>query len=176
MQACGCADEWSSRMLRQALLILLIFSLSGKALAMPPLLSIDQFLEVCRSDTVAEATAKGDAFGWARMEDSQIEDWRTHFLAYNGGTVQVIGWRRGESDGDGLLSFWIAIGPNGHKACSYSLAHPEGLLDGLIDHFGKPASLDKYEFGTVANWQQGLAEVSYSQVGSSTGIVVSYKN
>ncbi len=33
---------------------------------------------------------------------------------YNGGSVEVVGWKRKQSDSTDSLSFWIAVGPSGH--------------------------------------------------------------
>ncbi|GEC35922.1 hypothetical protein N181_31890 [Sinorhizobium fredii USDA 205] len=143
---------------------------------MPPTFTVAQLLDICGSSTVSEATTKGDALGWERMNDEQVEEWRAGFLAHNGGSVDLVGWRRGEKEGDGMLSFWIAKGPNGHKACSYSVTNPAGLLDALTQRFGPPSSLDKMDFGSVAYWKHSATEVSFSQVGSSTGVTIAYKD
>ena len=132
-------------------------------------LSMAKMLDICTSASVPEASWKGDALGWKRVDDDP--EWRSSFEAYNGGTVEVVGWRAENKD-DGALSFWIATGPNGHRACSYSVENPAGLLDALTGHFGTPDTLDKFEFGVTAFWAHGSTEVSYSQVGASAGIVI----
>ena len=155
--------------------LLMIFSTAG-ALAMPSSLTLSRLLDICGSSTVPEAVTKGDALGWQRRADAEFEEWRTHFRNYNSGSVEVVGWRRGAQAGEDLLSFWIAKGPNGHRACSYSPTDPAGFLEALMAHFGTPDSLDKHEFGTVAFWKQGATEVSFSQVGSSTGITIGHND
>jgi hypothetical protein len=145
---------------------------TGSVAAMPALTAA-QLFDVCGSSTISEAAAKGDSLGWPRMTDAQLEEWRSSFVAYNGGSVQVLAWRRGEKDGDDSLSFWIARGPNGHRACSYSTASPAGLLDALSEHFGAPDTLDKYEFGATATWKRDTAEIYFSQVGSRAGVTIS---
>ncbi|MBV8568814.1 MAG: hypothetical protein JO273_25510 [Methylobacteriaceae bacterium] len=140
---------------------------AGTASAMPPALTLGQLLDICASSTVAQAAAKGDGLRWRRVSDAQLADWRSRFVAYNGGSVEALGWQRGEKEGDGLLSFWTARGKNAHRACAYSVRNPGGLLDALIAHFGPPKSLDRYDFGTTATWKQGAVEISFSQVGSS---------
>jgi hypothetical protein len=144
-----------------------MFLVAGLAVAMPPALTIDQLLDICRSLTVLEAAAKGDRLGWPRMTGARVEEWRAGFLSYNGGAVQVLSWQREAKDVADAVSFWTAQGPNGHRACSYSTANSAGLLDALSARFGTPASLERYDFGAVASWSLGRAEVSFSQVGSN---------
>ena len=88
----------------------------ASAAAMPATLTLQQLLDFCDSQTIASAEAKGDQFGWHRMTDADLKDWRTGFIAYNGGSVEVSGWRRGDKASDDSLSFWVARGPNGHRA------------------------------------------------------------
>jgi hypothetical protein len=142
------------------------------ATAMPPTITLPQLLDFCDSQTIAEAQAKGDQFGWRRMTGTELADWRTGFIAYNGGPVEVSGWRRGDQSGDDSLSFWVAGGPNGHKACAYTVTGPAHLLDDLSERFGAPTSLDKREFGPTAVWKRGATEISFSQVGSSAVLYV----
>lgn len=144
--------------------------------AMPPPLTFAQLLDICGSSTVPEAAGKGDKLGWLPLSGPKVEEWRRAFVAHNGGSVQVVGWRRGEKDGDGLLSFRIAQGPSQHRACSYSLADPAGLLEALTERFGAPASFDKLEFGTTAFWKRASAEIAFSQVGSSAGVIISHRD
>lgn len=132
-----------------------------------------QILDFCRSATMAEAETKGSALNWQRMSDTDLAGWREGFLASNGGTVDIIGWRRSENDVDGLLSFWIANGESRHRACSYSVGTPDGLLDGLKRELGAPSDVLSHDFGEVVTWTQGAMEVSFSRVGSSAGVVVS---
>ncbi|MFB9951481.1 hypothetical protein ACFFP0_21745 [Rhizobium puerariae] len=157
-------------------LTILTLLASGAAAAMPSPLTVPRLLDICLSSTVSEATAKGNALGWGRMKDQETEEWRTNFLAYNGGSVDVIGWRRGENEGDGLLSFWIAKGPNSHRACSYSLAGPSKLLAALIEQLGTPGTSDKSDLGTTAYWKHGSMEVSFSQFGSSTIVNIAHND
>lgn len=145
---------------------------AGRVAAMPALTTA-QLFDVCGSSTISEAAAKGDRLGWRRMSDAQLEEWRSSFIACNGGSVQVLAWRRGEKDGDDSLSFWIARGPNGHRACSYSTASPDGLLDALSERLGAPETLDKYDFGATAYWKRDAAEIYFSQVGSRAGVTMS---
>jgi hypothetical protein len=144
----------------------------GSAAATPPTLTLPQLLDFCDSQTMASAEAKADQFGWHRMTDADLKDWRTGFIAYNGGSVDVLGWRRGDKAGDDSLSFWVARGPNGHQACAYSVTNPATLFDDLSARFGAPTSLDKRESATTAVWKRGAAEISFSQVGSSAVLYV----
>jgi hypothetical protein len=154
--------------------ILNTFFAVGLAAGMPSALTSSQLFDICASSTLSEAAPKGDQLGWPRMSDAQLEDWRSKFIHHNGGSVQVLGWRRGQRDGDDSLSFWIAEGPNGHRACSYSTGDPGGLLDALSERFGTPTSLDKHDFGTTAYWKRGAIQASFSQVGSSAVVNISY--
>ncbi|MGO4449118.1 hypothetical protein AB4Y96_09340 [Phyllobacterium sp. TAF24] len=153
-----------------------ILVLAADAAALPKTLTAAQLVDVCSSSTVSDASGKGDHLGWQRMSEADTHEWRTSFLAYNGGTVDAIGWRRGEGERDGSLSFWIATGPNAHKACMYSVGDPTGLLDDLTARLGTPNTLDKKDFGATASWKQGSMEGYYSQTGQSAIVSISYKN
>lgn len=142
---------------------------TGSAMAAPALTPA-QIFDICSSSTISEGATKGDRLGWQRRSDARLEEWRRGFVAYNGGSVEVLAWQRGEKDGDDSLSFWIARGPNEHRACSYSTSNPAGLLDALSEHFGAPNALDKYDFGTTAYWKRGVTQVTFSQVGSNASV------
>jgi hypothetical protein len=163
-------------MLNRAIVVLSgICTFAGDAASMPAKLTVSQFLEICRSSTVAEATAKGDLVGWPRMSEAQTRQWRSSFHSYNGGRVEVTGWKRGERDTDGSLSFWIATGPNGHKACSHSAA-PDHFLEGLTEQLGAPASLDGSGSDVTASWQKGAVEAYLVRSGSIELITMTDKN
>ncbi|MFK3780311.1 hypothetical protein [Agrobacterium sp. NPDC089420] len=132
---------------------------------MPVDMTVDRLLNICEAPTVEAASVKGDELGWPRMTDTETEDWRRHFVAYNGGSVEVVGWR-GEVES---LSFWIATGPNGRKACAYSTARPALFLDALSKRLGAPDSLDKNDAieSTMAWWTRSPVEYSFVQVGAS---------
>jgi hypothetical protein len=140
----------------------------------PSTLTPAQLFDFCESQTIAEAEAKGGQLGWRRMADVEIEEWRTGFISYNGGSVEALGWRRGDKNGSDSLSYWVARGADRHRVCAYSVANPEGLLDNLSERFGAPANLDKFEFGTSASWKLGQLEVSFSQVGSSALLYIAH--
>lgn len=140
--------------------------------ATPPALTIAQLADVCASATIAEAAAKGDRLGWEHADSARLKEWRDAFIALSNSSVQVIGWRRGEQEEE-ILSFWIAQGSNGHKACAYSVSNSAGLLEALSGHFGSPGSLDKYDFGAGAFWQSGSTEIQLTQVGSHAVVNIS---
>lgn len=144
------------------------------AFASPKNLTATQLIDFCSSSTVSDASAKGDQFGWRKMTDAALHEWRTSFISYNGGSVDVTGWKRGGDEHGESLAFWIAQGPNSHKACSYSLGSDPGLLGGLSEILGVPETVE----GTNANahWKTELMEVYYTQVGSSTLVNINYKN
>jgi hypothetical protein len=144
----------------------------GVATAMPADMTVDRLLNICEAPTVQAAMVKGDELGWQRLTDADTEDWRRHFVAYNGGSVDVVGWRGQKADEAESLSFWVATGPNGHKACAYSTARPAGFLDALSERLGAPDSLEKNEAieSITAWWKRGAVEYSFVQVGSSAVI------
>ncbi|QEI07054.1 hypothetical protein FXN63_15310 [Pigmentiphaga aceris] len=147
---------------------LMVIALSGtmSAMAAAPIPSVAQILAVCESPSVEEATSKGDTIGWARMSDAQIEPWRKDFLAFNGGSVSPVGWKKSAKPDDDVLSFWIAAGRDSHKACSYLTSSPASLLDQLTAFLGAPQTLEKSALSTTAFWKHGNRETQYSQSGA----------
>ncbi len=141
----------------------------GVATAMPVDITVDRLLNICEAPTVRAAIVKGDELGWKRLTNAETEEWRTNFVAYNGGSVEVVGWRREQAGGGESLSFWAATGPNAHKACAYSTAMPAGFLDALSERLGAPDSLDKNDaIGSIsATWTRDAIQYSFTQVGSS---------
>ena len=137
----------------------------------PSTLTMAQLFDICGSSTVGAAAAKGDGLGWRRASHAQLEGWRSAFVAYLGGSVEIVGWRLG--DGDDSLSFWMAQGPNAHKACAYSTGDPARLLDALKGRLGAPANLVRYEFGATASWSVDGIEVQFSEVGSKASVTIS---
>lgn len=145
--------------------------------ASPATLTMTQLLDLCASTTVAEAATKGDVLGWPRMTDAQTKSWQTSFLRFNGGSVSVVGWKRPQAAGETLLSFWIATGPNAHRACTYTATDTSGLLDALTSQLGKPDSLDTSEVSTSAHWQDGQRETSFTQVKAGSALInISYRH
>lgn len=152
-------------------------ALSGvSAAAAPPVLTMVQFLDFCRSTTLAEARAKGDALGWRKMGVADgASEWNERFLDVNGGTLGAVTWRRSDEDGDGILSFWVADGESRHRACSYTSGVPDGILDTLNKTFGKPSYYSAHQYGEVIFWTQGAREVSFSRMNSSVDVSIVYK-
>lgn len=146
----------------------------GAATAMPEDMTVDRLLAICEAPDVQAATVKGEELGWKRLTDAETEEWRTHFVGYNGGSVEAVGWRREMAGQADSLWFWVAVGPNGHKACTYSTARPDGLLDALSAHLGPPDTLNKEAAIEMisAYWKQGAVEYSFTQIGSSATIAV----
>jgi hypothetical protein len=153
-----------------SLAISLLFATAAAADTSSPL-SFAQLIDFCGSDTLAGAEAKADRLGWRRLAEAELKDWRTGFVAHNGGAVEVSGWQQGEEGGD-ALSFWVVRGADQHRACSYTVNRPSRLLDELTERFGPPQNLDKQEFGLTASWKLGAMEISYSQVGNSAVLYV----
>jgi len=153
-----------------SLAVSLLFAATAAA-DTPSALSFAQLIDFCGSDTLAGAEAKADGLGWRRLTDAELKDWRTGFVAHNGGAVEVSGWQRGEEGGD-ALSFWVARGADQHRACAYTTNGPSRLLDELTERFGPPQNLDKQEFGLTASWKLGAMEISYSRVGKSAVLYV----
>lgn len=146
----------------------------GAATAMPEDMTVDRLLAICEAPGVQAATVKGEALGWKRLTDAETEEWRNNFVTYNGGSVEVVGWRREKTGHADLLSFWVAVGPNVHKACSYSTARSAGLLDALSGRLGEPDILDRHDAAEVisASWTRGAVVYSFAQVGSSVTFAV----
>ena len=144
----------------------------GVATAMPADMTAERLLTICEARTVRTAMIKGDELGWPRLTDAETEEWRRSFVAHNGGSVDVVGWRQEKAGGVESLSFWLATGSNGHKACAYSTPRPAGFLDALSERLGAPDNLDKNDAieSTTAWWKRGAVEYSFVQVGSSAVI------
>jgi len=152
--------------------ICVLFSGVGAVGAMPTDMTVDRLLDICEARTVDAATANGSELGWQRLADAETEEWRTNFVAYNGGSVELVGWRREQAGGDESLWFWIAVGPNGHKACAYSTTEPAGVLGALSVRLGEPDSLEENDAIEMISawWTRGERQYSFTQVGSSATI------
>lgn len=85
-------------------------SFAGNNSAWAMALGIDELLGVCHATSLAEATEASERLVWMPEDTGALEDWRSGFLSYNGGPVEVIGWRQGNAEKDEALSFWIAGG------------------------------------------------------------------
>jgi hypothetical protein len=146
----------------------------GAAAAMPVDMTVHRLLDICKAPTVQAAIVSGNELGWQRQTDAELEEWRSHFVAYNGGSVDIVGWRRDNAGEAETLSFWIAVGPNEHKACAYSTKKPDGLLDALSESLGAPDSLDKQDAieRISAFWKRGALEYNFIQIGSYAGITI----
>lgn len=137
-------------------------------------MTVDRLFEICAAPTVQAAIVRGSELGWRRLSDAETEGWRTNFVAYNGGSVEIAGWGRDSPDGPESLSFWIAVGPNGHKACAYSTTRPAGWSDALSERLGAPDYFDRNDAVNItsASWKRGEVEYSFAQVNSSAGISI----
>ena len=137
-------------------------------------MTADRLLDLYAAPTVAVATDIGDEWGWTRMSDAETDEWRRHFLHYNGGTLEHVSWRRETVSGPESASFWIATGPNGHKACTHSTKAPAKMLEGLTAHLGTPDTLDKNEDIQMISawWTQGAVDYAFTQIGSSATISI----
>ncbi len=149
-----------------------VFLNIGASVAAPAEITVDHLFDICEASNVQSATTKGDALGWQRLDNAETEEWRTHFNAYNGGSVDVVGWRRDKADRTETLSFWVAVGPNAHKACAFSMTKPEGWLTALTERLGTPDNLEKNDAieNVVASWKRGALAYYFVQVGSSAVI------
>lgn len=141
---------------------------------MPENMTVDRLVAICEAPDVQAATVQGDKLGWQRLTAAETEEWRAHFAGYNGGSVEAVGWRRESAGQTDSLSFWVAVGPNGHKACTYSMARAAGLLDALSARLGPPDTLEKEDAIEMisAYWKQGAVEYSFTQIRSSATIAV----
>ncbi|MBZ5759279.1 MULTISPECIES: hypothetical protein [Rhizobium] len=144
--------------------VIVAFAATVSAAQQPMPLTADQLIGICESSTVVEASKKGDVLGWQPVEDKA---WKKSFENYNGGSVDVVGWRRGAKDSDGLLSFWISTGPVSTRMCSfYASGDGAALLSAFFSHFGKPSKLDKFELGLIADWERAGDVVELNQTGN----------
>lgn len=152
--------------------ICVLLSGAGAAVGMPMQITVDRVLDICEAHTVEAASAKGDELGWQRLADPETKKWRTSFVAHNGGSVDVVGWRRELAGRDETLSFWIAVGPNAHKACAYSTTEPAQVLRALSNRLGEPDSLQANDAIEMISawWVQGERQYSFTQAGSSATI------
>ena len=66
--------------------------------------SVQHWVSVTRSRRSAS-----DQLGWQRLIAAETEEWRTQFVGYNGGSVEVVGWRLDNTDGTHSLSFWVEL-------------------------------------------------------------------
>ena len=147
-----------------------VFPTPGGALAVTGETAFAAILYVCEAVTLEEAEARGERLGWPAAPDDR--NWRAAFERHNGGTVRLIGWRRGGREGDGLLSYWVASGRNAHEACTFATDLP-GLLEALRDRFGAPDTFDEHGEIVSAFWQRDGAEIYFTRVGKSTHVNLS---
>lgn len=158
------------RMVRWAILAGIVLPTAGGSLSTPAETEFTAVLDVCEATTLDEAAARGIRLGWpAAAEDW---NWRASFERHNGGTVRVVGWRRGEREAEGLLAFWVASGANAHTACVLATERP-GLFEALRDHFGVPDQSEDRGDIVSAFWRRGGAEVSFTRVGTSSNLNLS---
>lgn len=127
-------------------------------------------LDVCEATSLVEATNRAERLGWPAIPEDR--DWRAGFERHNGGSVDVVGWRRGAREGDGLLSYWVASGHDPHSACSFTTDQP-GLLEALRDRFGAPDTIEEHGDIVSAFWKRGEAEVSLTRIGTSGSLTIS---
>ncbi|WP_430259453.1 hypothetical protein [Neorhizobium sp. IRS_2294] len=159
-----------------AIIIATVVSIyAGSSAAAPVEMTVDRLISICMASDIEDVSATGDELGWQRMSEADTSEWRSAFQGYNGGSVEVVGWKREQSDSTDSLSFWIAVGPSGHQACTYSTDHPAGLLDALKARLGSPDDFEKMEEieSTTAFWNKEGIEYAFSQTGSSAMIQIS---
>lgn len=172
LQISGLEEERHKVMRIAISVICFLIAGAGTAVAMPTDMTVARLLDICEARTVGAAAAMGDELGWQRLADSETEEWRASFVAYNGGSVELVGWRQAPASGEETLSFWIAVGPNAHTACAYSTTEPTGVLSALTERLGEPDSLDRNDAVEMlsAGWTRGDRYYSLTQVGSSATI------
>ena len=149
--------------------ICILLSGAGATVAMPLDMTADRLLDICEAHTLEAAAVTGDELGWQRLDDPE---WRASFVAYNGGSVEVVGWRRERAGKDETLSFWVAVGPNAHRACAYSTTESAQMLSALSKRLGEPDSLEANDAMEMISawWTRGERQYSFTQVGSSAAI------
>lgn len=146
---------------------------AGGAPAVSTGIEFSTILDVCEALTLDEAATKGERLGWPVA--SEDREWRASFERHNGGPVQIVGWRQGEREGDGLLSYWVASGPNAHRACAFSTDQP-GLFESLRSRFGNPDTYEQKGDIISAFWQRVGADVSFTRVGMSSVLNLSRRD
>lgn len=151
--------------------IALLTASSSLAAETGPALAV--ILDVCESTTLDEAAVRGGHLGWPIAPEDR--NWRTAFERHNGGSVRVVGWRQGAREGDGLLSYWVASGPNAHVACAFLTDQP-GLQEALRDRYGAPDTFDEQGDIVSAFWRRGDRDVSFTRVGTSSALNVSRRD
>ncbi len=147
-----------------------VLPVAGSLSAMSASADLTAILDVCEATSLDEAANRGEQLGWPKAPEDR--DWRAGFERHNGGPVQVVGWRRIEREGDGLLSYWVASGRHPHTACSFSTDQP-GLLEALRDRFGTPDTFEEHDDIVSAFWKRGEAEISLTRVGASSSLNIS---
>lgn len=162
-----------TRLSRGALAAFIALLTASSSLAAETGSALAVILDVCESTTLDEAAVRGGHLGWPTAPEDR--NWRTAFERHNGGTVRVVGWRRSAREGDGLLSYWVASGPNAHVACAYLTDQP-GLLEALRDRYGAPDTFDEQGDIVSAFWRRGGREVSLNRVGASSTLNVSRRD
>lgn len=153
-----------------------VISFAGIGPAWAMALDMEHLLGICQASSVAEAVQAGERLGWMPEDPQSLDDWRSGFLEYNGGPVDVVAWRRGKAEKDEALSFWIAGGVNAHRACTYSVTDGTALLAALTDQFGVPEQSDTTPFGGSAYWSSEGYEIAFTHVASSAMVNISFKN
>ncbi|MCO6389454.1 hypothetical protein GTW25_00215 [Aliihoeflea aestuarii] len=145
-----------------------VFATIGTVTAMSIDITVDRLFDICEAPAVSVVAQKGDELGWRRLTDAETQEWHTSFVAYNGGSVEIVGWQREEAGKLESLSFWIAVGPNGHTACAYSTEGPSEFLGALSERLGPPDNFDRNDaVETIsASWIRGATQYSFVQVGS----------
>lgn len=132
----------------------LAFTTAGNA--EPLSLSPAELLDFCQSETLAAAIAKGDRLGWRRLQDAELEEWRSAHDASMNTSVEVAGWRDGDERTGKALNFWLTHGENGYKACNYLTRDATGLREALVTRYGEPPD----PMPTVAYWNLGRIQVA----------------
>ncbi|GAK73483.1 hypothetical protein RRU01S_44_00020 [Agrobacterium rubi TR3 = NBRC 13261] len=135
---------------------------------------VENVLNICSAPDVRTAIDRANHLGWRRQTDAQVGEWRKAFVGYNGGSVDAVAWNNGEGDKVDKLSFWVATGPNGHKACAYTTRSPDGLREAMEKRLGPPEMSEKNDNiqSRSASWTRGGLVYRFGQVGSAAGINV----
>ena len=150
------------------MIIAFFLPLYAAAASEQPPVNVEIIVDVCMALNVSDAAVKGGALHWHRIID---KEWEKSFTRYNGGTVEVVGWRGGDDERDGLLSFWIANGPSPHKSCSYiGPASGEEIIKETTARLGVPSTLKTDELGTFAEWGVDSERVELYRVGTLVSI------
>lgn len=141
-------------------------------LAMTPVQAADvtpaQYFAICDSTDMQAALVTAESFGWKRLSDAELDEWRNDYERFNSVAVQVASWRNGKEPDTQTVAFWIASGANAHRACTYNANRDAGLRQALIERFGEVADATP----DLVYWALGKTQAGYTSRGSAVYVTI----